>query len=139
MARPLDTPNKRTTAPGITRMWQSMRILRRFTIGDLLTTAHVGESAAMKYVRALGQAGFLRLAVPRRSGHTGSRDVWLLVRGQLSPLAPIRRHNGSGVYDPNTQVLWNLQGLPVASADDHDAAARGLLAKLRDQTSGAPS
>lgn len=135
MARTTGSYNHRTVAPSLQRVWQSMRIYRsRFTTADLITTARAGDSAVAKYVRALAQAGYLRLVQARVSGRPGSRDVWCLVRGVDSPVAPIRRRDGSGVYDPNTRVAWGLDGLPQAKPTDHDGVARGLLAKLRDQT-----
>lgn len=132
MARPFGTYNATTQAPMLQRVWQSMRVMRRFTTANLQATAEAGESAVRKYLAALRRAGFVRLVQARVSGRPGSRDVWALVRDS-GPAAPIRRADGSGVYCPNTQVLWNLEGLPVAPASDHDAVARGLLAKLRDR------
>lgn len=133
MARTAQAYCLQTKAPGLQRMWQSMRILRRFTVADLVITAEAGESMAGKYVRLLQRTGYLRLAAPLASGQPGSRNVWLLVRGADGPVAPIRRKDGSGVYDPNTKVAWGLDGNPIANAKDVDAVARGLLAKLQDQ------
>lgn len=133
MARTEGSYSTTHRAPRLQQVWQSMRIMRaRFTTGDLLTTADTSISAVHKYCRALGRAGFLRLVQARVSGRPGSRDVWALVR-DTGPLAPIRREDGSGVYDPNTGVAWGNEGLPLAKATDHDAVARGLLAKYRDQ------
>ena len=132
MARTVAAYSTAHTAPRQQPVWQAMRIQRRFTTRDLLTTADCGESQVHKYCRALAQAGFLRLHQARVSGRPGSRDVWLLVRDS-GPTAPIRRHDGSGVFDPNTGVAWGMDGLPIAKPTDHDAVARGLLAKLADQ------
>lgn len=101
----------RSQAPGLQRVWQSMRILRRFTVPDLVATAELGESASGKYVRALARAGFVRLVQALQSGKAGSRNVWQLVRGADSPIAPIVRKDGSGVFDPNTGVAWGLNGV----------------------------
>lgn len=131
VARPFGTYNNSTKAPMLARVWQSMRVMRRFTTANLQATAEAGESAVRKYLMALRKAGYVRLVQQRSSGRPGSHDVWALVRDS-GPVAPIRRADGSGVFDYNANVLWNLQGLPVASAADHDAVARGLLAKLRD-------
>ena len=138
MARPIGTYNLRTQAPGLQRVWQSMRILRRFTVVDLMTTAELGDSAISRYVRALAKAGFLRLAQPLQNGHIGSRNVWQLVRGLDSPLAPIARTNRSAVFDPNTGVAWGSNGLPIADKHDHDAVAAALLAKYQDTQGGMP-
>lgn len=118
MARPAGTYNTHTQAPGLQQVWQSMRIMRGgFTVGDLLTTAQIGESAVHKYCRALAAAGYLRLVRARRSGHTGSRDLWALVRDS-GPTAPIRRHDGTGVFDPNTGIVWGLGGQQVPKPYD---------------------
>ena len=133
MARTAGAYSTQPQGPALGRIWQSMRILRtRFTVADLITTAETGESATGKYVRALARAGYLRLVADRISGRSASRNVWALVRGHDSPLAPIVRKDGSGVYDPNTRVVWGLDGLPRAKASDTDAVARALLAKLGD-------
>jgi len=94
-----------TQAPGLQKVWQAMRVFRRFTTADLLMTVEVGESAVMKYCRALARAGYLQCARPRTSGRAGSRDVWQLVRDS-GPLAPIRRWDGNGVYDRNDGIAW---------------------------------
>lgn len=44
---------------GRQRMWQSMRILRRFSLPDLARTAEVKVDNARKYVLALERHGFL--------------------------------------------------------------------------------
>ena len=77
-------------------MWMSMRMLRTFTIQDLMATAEVGYHAAQKYAAALCKAGYLR-----RLGRTGPHRTmcWRLFR-DTGPWAPIRRRGGL-VYDPN--------------------------------------
>ena len=112
MARTPQAYSTASQAPALQRVWTSMRVMRRFTTGDLITTAEAGETAVQKYVKALHQAGYLRLQTARVSGRPGSRDIWALVR-DTGPLAPIRRRDGSGVYDANTQAVWNLQGVLV--------------------------
>lgn len=115
MARTEAAYSTASQAPALQRVWQSMRIHRRFTAPDLMTTAEAGETAVHKYLKALHAAGYLRLAQPRVSGRPGSFDLWALVRDS-GPLAPIRRRDGSGVFDPNTQQVWSLQGQLVQDA-----------------------
>jgi len=115
MARTEAAYSTTSQAPALQRVWQSMRIMRRFTSADLMTTSEAGETAVHKYVAALAAAGYLRLAVARVSGRPGSRDVWLLVRDS-GPLAPIRRRDRTGVFDTNTQQVWSLQGQLVQCA-----------------------
>lgn len=100
-----------TKAPGLQRAWQAMRVLRRFTTADVIMTAEVGESACRKYLRGLALTGFLVLERGRVSGRAGSRDVWRLVR-DTGPVAPIRRWDGTGVFDPNTGDAWVFEDGP---------------------------
>ena len=109
MARLHGSYSTTTQAPGLQRVWQAMRVLRRFSTAELMMTTDASESAVMKYVRALARAGYLQCAKPRCSGRAGSRDVWQLTRDS-GPLAPIRRWDGSGVYDRNAGVAWPLDG-----------------------------
>ncbi len=133
MARTVAAYSTTHQAPRLHQVWQSMRIMRtRFTTADLVSTTTASESAVHKYCRALARAGFLRLVQARVSGRPASRDVWALVR-DTGPAAPIRRQDGTGVYDPNTGAAWGVQGLPIANKHDFDAVAKGLLAKLKDQ------
>ncbi len=110
-------------APMLHRVWTSMRVMRRFTSADLQTTAEAGETAVQKFCRALLQAGYLVIAKPRVSGRPGSRDLYVLVR-DTGPLPPIRREDGSGVYDQNTgQVHARVSPLQALAAAP--AAAKG--------------
>lgn len=85
---------------GRARMWQSMRMLRRFTVADIVAAGEVGESAASKYVRFLREAGYLRVAQPKREGITGGHAVYALVR-DTGPHAP--RVGNRAVRDPNIE------------------------------------
>lgn len=115
MPRTVQAYSTTSTAPALQRVWQSMRIMRRFTIGDLMTTSEAGKTAVEKYVAALRKAGYLRLVHNRVNGRAGSRDVFALAR-DTGPLAPIRRKDNTGVFDPNTDLVWNLQGEIVRHA-----------------------
>ena len=109
MPRSFSDYSQASQAPALQRAWQSMRVMRRFTTHDVMTTAEIGESALQKYVRSLHGAGFLKLVTPRVSGRPGSRDMWMLVRDS-GPLAPIRRKDGTGVFDVNTKCAWGPDG-----------------------------
>lgn len=114
------TPNsfsQRSTAPALQKVWQSMRILRtRFDSSSLQTTAEAGKTAVEKYLKALHQAGYLRLVTPRVNGRPGSRNLFALVRDS-GPTAPIRRKHGGAVYDPNTGITWGLDGKALQAQD----------------------
>lgn len=136
MARTPKAYSTTATAPMLNRVWTSMRLLRRFTINDVIVTAEAGRSQVEKFVRALRDTGYLRLDQPRVSGRAGSMDVWSLTRNS-GPLPPIRRKDGSGVYDPNTLMTWGPGGEPVEgalppAAARHDQAVRESLRQLRD-------
>jgi len=114
------------------RMWRTMFSISTMASSTRMPTTSASESAVDKYCRALGRTGFLLLVQPVVSGRPGSRNVWALVR-DTGPAAPIRREDGTGVFDPTTGVAWGTEGLPLAKKNDHDAVARGLLAKFQDQ------
>lgn len=82
------------------RMWQSMRVLRRFSAADLVSTAEVGLAHAQKYCRMLVAAGYLRIVQPKREGVAGGHAIFALLR-DTGPHAP--RMTNEGVRDPNTQ------------------------------------
>jgi hypothetical protein len=121
VARTHSSYSMASQAPMLQRVWQSMRCMRRFTAADLQATAEAGETGVAKFVKALHQAGFLRLVQARVNGRAGSRDLWALCRDS-GPLAPIRRADGSGVFDPNTQLTYGAQGQVLANASAPAAA-----------------
>ncbi len=49
-----------TVARAQSRMWQTIRCLRRFTIGDIVATAEVSHDYARKYVRVLALSGRIK-------------------------------------------------------------------------------
>lgn len=85
--------------------WQTMRIMRRFTRADVLTTTQTERSNLTKYIRALLDFGFLSID-SRRSGAAGSRDVLRMARDN-GPLPPLLHTDGS-MTDPNTGDCWHF-------------------------------
>lgn len=91
------------------RAWRSMRIRRRFTIGDLLSDAAREDEAdqtnnAARYVGILRRAGFLRELPKRRPGTSPTSagyKVFLLVNN-TGPRAPVWREKPRVVHDFNT-------------------------------------
>lgn len=121
------TPNAystRSSSVATQKVWQAMRVLRRFTVADLVATAEVGESLARKYVRALAQAGHLVNARPRVSGRPGSWELWQLLRDS-GPQAPIKRTHG-GVYDPNSGCSYDSEGRDITHPPTGMEAEHGL-------------
>lgn len=93
-----------TRATGRTRLWQSMRIMRQFSLPDLVATAEVNSDNARKYVGALTRAGICRVSREKRNGYKGGHQVWFLVR-DLGPHAPTIQTDG-GVWDPNAHTVY---------------------------------
>jgi hypothetical protein len=81
------------------RAWQTMRILRRFRLPDVVATAEIGAANARKYITALESAGYLRTVVEKQNGRKGGHAVYMLVR-DTGPLAPRMQSDGC-TYDPN--------------------------------------
>ena len=81
------------------RAWQSMRILRRFSIQDLVATAWISKVNAKKYVSLLQQCGYVRTAIANRNGCRGDHAVYRLTKN-TGPKPP--RMRGDGMFDPNT-------------------------------------
>lgn len=82
------------------RMWNSMRRLRQFTRAEVEATAEAGTSHAMKYIKALSQAGYLRIVVAKQQGIPGGHTVYQIVR-DTGPHAP--RIGKAGLLDPNLE------------------------------------
>ncbi len=81
------------------RAWQSMRILVRFTLPDLMTTADIGQYNARKYVTGLRRSKYLAIAKARNEGRKGGHEVYRLIRN-TGPKAPRLQTDGR-TYDPN--------------------------------------
>ncbi|ABE45653.1 hypothetical protein [Polaromonas sp. JS666] len=105
--------------------WQAMRIMRRFTRADILTTAAINQSNLDKYLRALINTGFVVVQQERVSGRPGSRDVLRIARDN-GPKPPVAHTDGS-MLDPNTGQTWHYEeaeakrpfvGMPAADAAD---------------------
>lgn len=86
------------------RAWQSMRILRRFTLPDLCSTAEIGVDNVKRYVRGLTHANYLRCVRERQSGRKGGCSAWILIRNS-GPQAPRLRSDGN-TYDPNLNQVF---------------------------------
>lgn len=85
------------------RIWQSIRILRRFTLPDLVATAEANHDNARKFVQGLARVGYLRVAKPKQNGRKGGHQVWMLIR-DTGPHPP-RLQSDGGVWDPNTHTV----------------------------------
>lgn len=102
--------------------WRSMRILREFTVDQLVATAGIGKANAYKYVRQLELAGYLgRMREPIRY-EVGGSIVYRLLRN-TGPEAPIAWLKG-GCFDPNTRQAY---GVELTDADLRKVIERGVF------------
>ena len=93
--------NKYRPGAGRARMWEAMRGLRRFTIGDICEVTGEDYHNAKRFVRVLELAGYLKKSKAREPG---ARYVYLLVR-DTGPKAPVQKAIRF-LWDPNTDEYW---------------------------------
>jgi len=82
------------------RAWRSMRMLRQFSVPDLMATAEIGQSNVGKYLQALNACGYLRIIKEKRDGSRGGHVRYMLIKN-TGPNQPRCRSDGT-LYDPNT-------------------------------------
>ena len=83
-----------------TKIWRSIRVMRRFTIADLAVTAEAGFRNTHTYVVDLVNGGYLRklrMEVPKRG--VAGRAIFGLTK-DAGPFPPYRTAAGE-VFDPN--------------------------------------
>ncbi|MFL9603184.1 hypothetical protein [Aeromonas dhakensis] len=90
------------------KIWNTMKISRRFTLADLMITANTNRNTAWHYTNELVRAGYVRLVVhvnPKMSVQDkyGLANIYQLIR-DTGRFAPIRRDNGC--WDQNQQRLY---------------------------------
>lgn len=82
------------------RLWYSIRVLRTFTVSDLIAVAEVGNRrTTCAYLNTLRRAGFL--TVRRCNPGHGDESTWRLVRN-TGPQCPAILRRGAAVWDFNT-------------------------------------
>jgi hypothetical protein len=86
------------------RLWQSMRVLRRFTLPDLSATAEASETNAGNYIRGLLKSKYVAIVRPRQSGRKGGHVIYQLQR-DTGPKAPRLQRDGN-TYDPNEHHVY---------------------------------
>ncbi|WP_347279607.1 hypothetical protein [Plasticicumulans sp.] len=87
------------------RIWNAIRIYKRFTAFQILSGAGLNKSNVQKYLRALERAGYIAIARKKASGKTLGHAVYRLCR-DTGPAHPLPRRDGSGVWDQNQQRLY---------------------------------
>lgn len=88
------------------RLWYSIRVLRTFTVSDLLAVAEISNRrTACAYLNTLRRAGFLAV----RHGSAGSLEesTWRLVRN-TGPQCPAILRRGAAIWDFNTCTEYPL-------------------------------
>ena len=93
VSKPPSKPNDRS------RMWSSMRIMRVFTAQDIAATAEGDDRAARAYIKALQQAGYVRVE-RETTFEVGSYTSYRLLKN-TGPLAPRLRADGKSLLDLN--------------------------------------
>lgn len=109
MARTKGSRNRVGPAGARTQAWQAMRVMRRFTTADILTTSEIEKSNLDVYLRGLYRTGYLVLVHDRVNGRPGSRNVWQLVR-DTGPSAPFYRRSDGSMLDANTGFVYDRHG-----------------------------
>ncbi len=91
-------------------IWQAMRVLRRFTRGDLETTCEgIDRSSLELYLVRLRRAGYLRVVATRPKPNGGlPTNVYQLVR-DTGPRAPIVWVQKQQVCDQNTGDVFDAR------------------------------
>jgi len=128
MNRAYGTPRAQNDRDALQRVWQAMRIKRRFTIPELQAAAgEIGKPVhyvhVHRYLSALRRAGYVRLVRSYR-GRIGEHAVFQLACDS-GPLRPLVRQKM--VFDPNMRLWW-----------DHEKAftPRGELIADREVANG---
>lgn len=99
MARPEGSNTRKVQRNARYRAWQSMRILRRFTVADLMATAEISRHNVEPFLRRLERFGYIRRVGQRRAGYQHP-VLWMMVRN-TGPNPPRCMRDG-GIFDPNT-------------------------------------
>lgn len=91
---------------GRQKLWNNMKIARKFTVADLLSTVSVAKTSAQEYVNKLLKAGYLEVIRPKQY-FPNSEPKYLLIRdtGRLSPQVL-----SEGCWDRNQEKLYQYGG-----------------------------
>ncbi|PMN90295.1 MarR family transcriptional regulator [Enterovibrio norvegicus] len=99
------------------KLWNNMKIERKFTISSILASIDVPKTTAYSYLAGLRAAAYIEMVFDGKSvkgkqnGTTEHR--YLLIR-DTGRLAPIVRKDGC--WDQNEQVLYSFQTVKSGSA-----------------------
>jgi len=96
------------------RIWNSCRILRTFTLNDLIATSKTAYVTSSAYVRWLERAGLVR-KIKHHAAQTGEFAVFRL-NLDAGARHPIVRDDG--VYCPNRHILYPYREAPNQPAQE---------------------
>lgn len=101
------------------KIWKAMRILRRFTVAELVAVVETSTARTVGwYASLLTRTGFLRVIRPSGVGAgRGSTATYQLLRDS-GPTAPSVVHRRTAIYDHNTDTTYALKG-DTNDANDH--------------------
>lgn len=101
------TLRKRAAQTRRQRLWQAMRIMRQFSVNELLAVCECTGSwrSVHAYLSVLRRAGYVRVTPGDRTRHQPSR--YYLVR-DTGPHNPSVIHRGTAVWDINTDTEYPL-------------------------------
>lgn len=86
----------------LARIWQSMRCMRNFTLGEIVATANTTERYTLQVLQTLVKAGYLQTRTPEH----GAARIYVLVKN-TGPNAPKLGRRSDSVYDKNLeQLVW---------------------------------
>lgn len=92
---------------GSDRCWRTIRVLREFTVADVVQGAEVSLSYAGDWVRNLHRAGYLK-QIAAADEFNGISARYLLIRNS-GPAAPIWRVADKALYDPNLDQTFSTE------------------------------
>lgn len=96
------------------RLWQAIRILRRFEVNDLLAVCELEtrqRESVLTFLSQLRCAGYLRARYGNPGRHEATQFVLIRDSGPQTP-ALVRR--GAAIWDWNTETEYSLKGTPDA-------------------------
>ncbi|MDO6542788.1 hypothetical protein [Photobacterium sanguinicancri] len=85
------------------RMWNTMRVLRKFSRIDLMMAAEVASSTVSSFTQRLEKAGYIR-KICLEGNKKGECAMYLLVRN-TGPDSPVDRGK-QGMWDVNEQKIY---------------------------------
>ena len=82
------------------RLWQAMRVLRRFTISQIAATSEIQHGTAKRYMLELTRAGYVREVAPSKPWLGRDGEAVRILARDSGPRPPRVRVDGT-IHDPN--------------------------------------